>query len=113
MNRGKRSRENQMRVAIDSVIFQLQKGYPLGVSRIWREILPLLMEISSDIEFAFYERAGTPFPFTIQDRQRNSLPFYQWGQEEVMGIHADVFISAYYTYASGGAKNLLYIYDMI
>jgi glycosyltransferase involved in cell wall biosynthesis len=101
-----------MRVAIDSVIFQLQKGRPLGISRIWRELLPELMAISPDIEFAFYERAGAPFPFKIPDNRRNSLPPYTWGEEAVRHIHADLFISTYYTYAEG-ISNLLYVYDMI
>lgn len=101
-----------MRVAIDSVIFQIQKGRPLGISRIWRELLPELVAISPDIEFAFYERAGAPFPFQVQGSRRNSLPPYSWGEEVVRNIHADLFLSTYYTYAEG-IPNLLYVYDMI
>lgn len=100
-----------MKIAIDGVIFQLQSGNPLGISRIWKELLPELIKISPDIEFILYERHGYPFPFRASV-ERRALPLYSWIRNTVENIEADWFISTYYTVAPN-VKNLLYIYDMI
>lgn len=101
-----------MRVTIDGVIFQLQAGKPLGISRIWKEILPRLIKSSPEMQFTLLQRGDFAFPFECPvNAHIETMPLYDWSNGTVYPL-ADLFMSTYYTYAPG-TKTLLYIYDMI
>lgn len=111
----------QKKITVDLVIFQLQRGKPLGISRIWGELLPRLIRLMPDTIFDICLRSNDPediqtWLFLREAGNPNvhvyCIEEFQWGMESVNARGSDLFISTYYTY-SPHCKNLLYIYDMI
>lgn len=109
------------KITVDLVIFQLQEGKPLGVSRIWGELLPRLIRLMPDMIFDLCVRGSNPEAIEAWNNLTDvgnpnvrvySIDQYQWGNEETNARGSDLFLSTYYTY-SPHCKNLLYIYDMI
>jgi glycosyltransferase involved in cell wall biosynthesis/SAM-dependent methyltransferase len=113
----------QRRIIIDGVIFQLQAQRPLGISRIWKGLLPELINALPDHSIIMLQRSG--YPSGIAGINELAIPPY-YGYMQTSGMDADdtmlsqvcknlgadIFLSTYYTYAPG-IKNMLLMYDMI
>jgi len=111
------------RIVVDGVIFQLQAERPLGVSRVWSNMLPRLTEMLPDFEIVMLRRKGHPLP-PIGLREVE-VPVYPYAgpenlfdEDEAMlekicsEMGAGLFLSTYYSHARG-IPNVLTLYDMI
>ncbi|MCD6290630.1 MAG: glycosyltransferase, partial [Anaerolineae bacterium] len=113
-----------MKVVIDGVIFQLQAGRPLGISRIWLNLIPHLLRELSGHEVVLLRRSGFPIPIGTGGAREYEIPPYRLGPAKILDaddemltrvcadLGADVFLSTYYTRAPG-VRNVLMIYDLI
>jgi glycosyltransferase involved in cell wall biosynthesis len=102
-----------MKVLVDGVFFQLADS---GIARIWRSILPKLVE--SDLEVFVLDRGGMP---TIEGIVRIPFPTYKdlytaddsaLIQRVCDAYDIDVFTSTYYT-TPLNTPMFLVVYDMI
>lgn len=104
-----------MNIVIDGITFQVQKAYPFGISRVWKEILK---RISYDT-VTLLCRGEDPIPDVKNIRKRIIAPYNpsQWGndikylQSICQSEKADWFLSTYYTTAS--MPSIMPVYDMI
>ncbi|MFZ1985883.1 MAG: tetratricopeptide repeat protein [Desulfatitalea sp.] len=111
-----------LHIVIDGVIFQLQHKRPLGIARVWQNLLPELVKTLPQARFTVLERRGFAVPFT--DMPRHTVNPYVLGDENALDnddemlrqacaeLQADLFVSSYYTRAPG-FKNLLLVHDLI
>lgn len=109
-------------IVIDGVIFQLQHQRPLGISRVWRNLLPELLDALPEARFTLLERRGFPIPPVAM--ARHVVAPYKLGDESALddddemlrrtckSLGADLFISTYFTRAPG-FKNLTLVHDLI
>jgi glycosyltransferase involved in cell wall biosynthesis/tetratricopeptide (TPR) repeat protein len=118
------SRTVPLNIAIDGVIFQLQHRHPLGIARVWSNLLPALIErYMPEVRFTLIQRRGFPWPGHLAG-QRHEIDAYQWNDEAVLekddamlgatchALGADLFISTYFTRAAG-CTNLVMVHDLI
>jgi glycosyltransferase involved in cell wall biosynthesis/Flp pilus assembly protein TadD len=116
------SKDKPLHIVVDGVIFQLQHKRPLGIARVWHNLLPELVRALPQAHFTILERRGFPVPF--KDLSRHPVQPYALGDETVLNsdddslrracldLQADLFISTYFTRAPG-VPNLLLIHDLI
>lgn len=116
------TKKRPLRVAIDGVIFQLQAGRPLGISRVWRSLIPEIAKQMPECSIILLERSG--FPIEINGVTKHEIPAYRLGQSAVLdaddvmltqvctNLQVDVFLSTYYTRVPGFC-NVLMIHDLI
>ena len=109
-------------LVIDGVIFQLQANRPLGISRIWQNLIPELSAAYPEYNITLLTRTG--FSSGIPGMNEREIEPYRVdsnggfdNDEKMLGavcaeIGADVFVSTYFTHVPG-VKNILMIYDMI
>ena len=114
--------DNNRPIIIDGVIFQLQHERPLGISRVWLNLIPEIMKHSSDRSVVFLRR-GKYSP-NISGLVEKEVPLYQFGSDKKLDaddamlekicskLEAGVFLSTYYTRAPG-VFNILMLHDMI
>ena len=114
--------DNNRPIIIDGVIFQLQHKRPLGISRVWLNLIPEIMKHSSDRSVVFLRR-GKYSP-NISGLVEKEVPLYQFGSDKKLDaddamlekicskLEAGVFLSTYYTRAPG-VFNILMLHDMI
>ncbi len=110
------------RILIDGVIFQLQAGHPLGISRLWSSLLPQLKNAMHDCAFTLLCREG--FPISIPEFEELEIPAYNDHSASVLdandAILAEIgrqlkptlFLSTHYSYMPG-VPNVLMMYDLI
>ena len=109
-----------MRIAIDNIIFQLQKGRHRGVSRIWANILPYLRDMLKDKhELTILLREDSE-----QDNygmESFSIPKYLIGSRNADAkmltsvckkLKTDLFITTYQTRVND-IKSFVMVYDLI
>ena len=108
-------------IIIDGVIFQLQAGNFLGISRIWQHLVRELSLILDKDQVIILRRKGFPTGLKGEFKEIEIPPYpgidildtddiYLQGLGEK--LNASLFISTYYT-RMPGIKNLLMIYDCI
>lgn len=109
-----------MKIAIDNVIFQLQKERPRGISRVWSNILPQMKSLlDKKHEVILLSRVGSAEEnFGLKTYK---IPQYRskfLGTDDAMltsiceKLNVDLFLSTYYTRAFG-VKNLVVVHDLI
>ncbi len=109
-----------MKIAIDSIIFQLQWGHFRGVSRVWANILPYIKNtLEKENELILLTRGHTQsLNFGMKTQQ---IPVYtnqRMVEDGVMltsvckKLGVDLFISTYHTKAPG-IKNVIMVHDLI
>lgn len=104
-------------IAIDGVIFQLQKAQPRGIYRMWYEIVNHLVKSLGD-NILIIERESSKI--NIEKMKTISIPDFRFKSISDRSIlqrvqkecDVDVFLSTYYTYMPG-TINLQTIYDVI
>lgn len=113
-----------MNIVIDMCIFQLQQQRPAGISRFWIDFIPELKKGLQGHNITLLQRGMSPIPEGIRDTNICYLPWYAMGPSNRLdaddsilsdaceNLHADVFMSTYYTRATG-VLNVLRIHDMI
>ena len=111
-----------MNVLIDGVIFQLQSRRPLGISRLWRQLLPELARALPGHSLTVLRRRG--WRLGLPGIAEHRFPRYQPGPAAQLDeedarltrvcaeLRADVFLSTYYTRAPG-VRNVQLVYDFI
>ncbi|MDA8140089.1 MAG: glycosyltransferase [Desulfobacteraceae bacterium] len=116
------SASKKIHIVIDGVIFQLQHRQPMGISRVWRNLLPELIKVLPDARFTILERRGFTVPFDAIPR--HTIAPYIFGGEKALDhddemlrrvcqeLKADLFISTYFTRAPG-IKNIVLVHDLI
>jgi glycosyltransferase involved in cell wall biosynthesis len=114
--------KTKLRIVVDGFIFQWQSGQPLGISRVWSNLLPELTAILPDVEIILLKRKG--FPTGLKGFREVEVPAWQMGNATVLEnddqmlaricseLEADIFLSTYYTRAPG-VRNIQMMYDMI
>ncbi len=120
--RGSTGEDARPRVAIDGVIFQLQARRPLGISRVWRNLIPELRRALPRGSLTLLRRKGGPA--RMEGVTEREVPPYRFGPASFMNaddamlarncarLRADVFLSTYYTRAPG-IPSILLINDLI
>ncbi len=106
-----------MNIVIDGCIFQLQSSRPVGISRFWLDFLPELQQACPDDNLILLERRGYPVKLDIPKQVITSYVIGAPSDDFILGqacqaLHADVFMSTYYSRAPG-VLNVLRIHDMI
>lgn len=111
-----------MNVLIDGVIFQLQARRPLGISRLWRHLLPELSCALPGHSLTVLRRRG--WRLGLPGIAEHRFPRYQPGPAAQLDeedarltrvcaeLRADVFLTTYYTRAPG-VRNVQLVYDFI
>ena len=107
-------------ILIDGVIFQLQAGNPLGISRIWQHLIGEMAKSMPWDQVKVLRRSGYPTGLNggFEEIEIPAYPLFDMDRDDAMlgdkcaELQADLFISTYYSRATG-VKNLLMIYDMI
>jgi len=109
-----------MRIAIDNMIFQLQKGRPRGVSRVWANLLPYLKSmLQGKHELVLLQRQNSDL--TNYGIKTFSIPNYNIAAREADAkmltsvckkLKIDLFITTYQTRVNG-IKSLTFVYDLI
>ena len=109
-------------MVIDGVIFQLQAKRPLGISRVWQNLVPELVKMYPAHKITLLERRG--FPTGIENVPHHEIPPYVLGKDDQLAddddllgrvcrdLNADVFLSTYFTHAAG-MRNVLVVHDLI
>ena len=106
-------------VVVDGLIFQLQRGSPFGISRLWHCLLSELGQGPLAGRILMLDRAGTAPP--IAGIERRSIPAFRLGgaASEANALDAvcreacaGLFLSTYYT-CTRETPSLLMVYDMI
>jgi GT2 family glycosyltransferase/glycosyltransferase involved in cell wall biosynthesis/Tfp pilus assembly protein PilF len=106
-------------IIIDGVIFDLQRGRPHGISRVWSRLLEQLAKTPLAGQIVLLDRAGSaPVipgirrrpapPCNFQDTEADSLQAQGWCDQE----NAALFISTYYTYAAK-TPTVIMLHDLI
>ncbi|MFZ1987176.1 MAG: glycosyltransferase, partial [Desulfatitalea sp.] len=110
-------------IVIDGVIFQLQHRRPLGIARVWSNLLPSLVRAIPNARFTLLVRRGY-VPRADLEVPQHVIDAYQWGDEAALDrddtllaetcriLGADLFISTYFTRAPG-YTNLVLVHDLI
>ena len=109
-----------MRIAIDDVIYQLQKNRPRGISRMWSNLIPHMKEmlelkhelillsredsVCEDFELEMHKLPNYSYRSRAEDMQRLDTLCKK--------LQVDLFISTYYTRAPS-IKSLVFVHDMI
>lgn len=113
-----------MNIVIDMCISQLQQNRPAGISRFWIDFIPELKKGLQGYNVTLLQRGMSPIPDSFRDSNICYLPWYAMGPSDRLdaddsilsdaceNLHADVFMSTYYTRAPG-VRNVLRIHDMI
>lgn len=111
-----------MNIVIDGVIFQLQAHRPLGISRVWRHLIPELARALPGHRLTVLRRRG--WWLNLDGASERRFPRYKPGTDASLDeddarlsrvcadLRADVFLSTYYTRAPG-VPNVQLVYDMI
>ncbi len=111
-----------VRIAVDGVIFQWQAARPLGISRMWLNLLPALSAALPGASLTLLRRG--PFSPQLPALHELEIPPYPQGRPEAFPaddaclaetcarLRADVFLSTYYTRAPG-LPNVLLVCDLI
>ncbi len=111
-----------MNILIDGVIFQLQARRPLGISRLWRHLLPELARALPGHRLTVLRRQG--WGLNLAGVAERRFPRYEPGLDARLDeeesrlaracteVRADVFFSTYYTRAPG-VPNVQLVYDLI
>ncbi|MFC1881554.1 glycosyltransferase [Thermodesulfobacteriota bacterium] len=109
-------------VVIDGVIFQLQTQRPLGILRVWRNLLPNLLKMMGDRPVILLRRG--PHSAKIAGLREIEIPLYHLGPDNVLDeddamlsrvcrqLNCGIFLSTYYTRAPG-FRNILTVHDLI
>lgn len=109
-----------MRIAVDNVIFQMQKDRPGGISRVWFNLIPLIKTLLEDEnEIVLFSREGS----LEEDFGLKVYSIPQYGKfsldvdDKILSdackkLEVDLFLSTYCTRALG-VKNLVVVYDLI
>jgi tetratricopeptide (TPR) repeat protein/LPS sulfotransferase NodH/GT2 family glycosyltransferase len=112
----------KLNVVIDGVIFQLQARKPMGISRVWRNLIPRLERMMLQANITLLQRNGFNLPFESDNIL--TVPSYRLGDATVLDhddemlartcrdLGADLFISTYFTRAPG-VRNIVMIHDLI
>ena len=112
----------RIQIVIDGVIFQLQANRPQGISRVWRNLIPALLQHMPKAEITILQRKGYGIP--VSDVNSITVPAFRLGSEGILDeddwmlgricreLKADLFISTYYTRAPGVA-NVVMVHDLI
>ena len=115
-------KHNQDPIVIDGVIFQLQAGRPLGISRVWQNLIPEIKKKFTDRPIILLRRG--PHTSQIRGITECEVPIYRFGTDDVLNaddamlseicqtLNAAVFLSTYYTRAPG-FTNILLLHDFI
>lgn len=115
-------KKSKLKIVIDGVIFQLQRGKIQGISRVWRNIIPELARQIPNAEFTVLQRGGYCIP--IDEIKVHKVAAYHLCDSERLDkddellrrvcrdLKADLFISTYFTRAPG-VKNVLMVHDLI
>ncbi|MCX6150717.1 MAG: glycosyltransferase [Ignavibacteriales bacterium] len=110
---------NKNKIAIDGVIFQLQKGRPYGISRVWISLLNEISKTELVKDIILLDRGGTAPKFTgiksIAIKEYDHIKFESdslYLQEVCDDNEVSLFISTYYTYPEN-THNALLLHDMI
>ena len=110
-----------MLIAIDDVIFQLQRGCPRGISRVWANIIPYMKKMlkgKAELILLIRESSLPPIDFGLK---KYKLPDYtnqhqDKDTEELTSIckslDVDLFITTYHTKVSG-IRNVVIVHDLI
>ncbi len=111
-----------LQIVIDGLVFQDKPHRHLGISRIWKHLIPELVKQLPHCSIILLKRQGTSISFAGVTEV--AVPAYQPGAEAVLDaddamlgqvcaeLNADLFLSTYFSRASG-IPNLLLVYDMI
>lgn len=109
-------------LVVDGVIFQLQARRPLGISRVWRSLLPELVRALPSWRRILLSRGG--HGPAVPGFETRDVPLWPTGAEPDFGadearlartvadLSATVFMSSYFSHAPG-VTNLLMVHDMI
>jgi len=106
-------------IVIDGVIFDLQRGHPHGISRVWSRLLEQLSKTPLAGQIVVLDRAGLapaipgirrrPVPkYNFRCFEDDSLRVQSWCDQE----NAALFISTYHTYAEN-TPTVIMLHDMI
>ena len=106
-------------IVIDGVIFDLQRGRPHGISRVWHRLLEQLAKSPLAKDIVLLDRDGTApvipgirkrtvAAYDYQRFESDSLWVQRWCDEENAGL----FISTYYSYAET-TPTVIMVHDMI
>ena len=111
---------NKSRIIIDGVIFQLQKGKNLGISRVWKNLIESLIDKGQGENIIYLDRGGSP---DFQSIKKIRIPPYSYTEhdrhcDDLSGFceqeKGDYFFSTYFTYPSESRiVKIMMIHDMI
>jgi len=111
-----------VKVVIGAVMFQIQHGRLLGISKVWYNLLNELKCVLPEHSVVILRRKG--FPTGITGLPEYEIPVYKRDPPSTMDaddamltrvckeLEADIFVSTYYTRAPG-ICNVLMIHDLI
>ena len=113
-------RDARTTIAIDGVIFNLQRGQPHGVSRVWHRLLEQLAQSPLASRIVLFDRDGTaPVIPGIRRRTVAGYDYYQrydadslWLQRWCDEEQATLLISTYFTWAET-TPTVIMLHDMI
>lgn len=116
------TKDNQIQLVVDGVIFQLQAGRPLGISQVWKNLLPHWVAAMPNVQITLLRRKGSTISF--EGVNEIEIPELRLGPEILLDeddrrlsricaeLKADTFISTYYTRAPG-FRNVMMVHDLI
>jgi glycosyltransferase involved in cell wall biosynthesis len=110
---------HQKTIIIDGVIFDLQRGRPHGISRVWHRLLEQLARTPLANDIVLLDRDGTApaipgirrrtvAPFDWKHFEADSLWVQRWCDEENAGL----LVSTYFTWAET-TPTVVMLHDMI
>ena len=113
-------RDARTTIAIDGVIFNLQRGQPHGVSRVWHRLLEQLAQSPLASRIVLFDRDGTaPVIPGIRRRTVAGYDYYQrydadslWLQRWCDEEQATLLVSTYFTWAET-TPTVIMLHDMI